>query len=184
MNGFAGSISEAARSGLLRDLRVSRVEPDGIVTISSDLVQQSGATWGLDRIDQRPRLLDGTYGYERTGAGVTAYIIDTGIRTAHTDFSGRARFGFDAFGGNAEDCNGHGTHVAGTVGGNAYGVAKGVSLERSHRRSRLGGGEPRGRRRSIRRQHVARRRGEQLGGRGRVEPHRRRSFHLRRRRKR
>jgi subtilisin family serine protease len=90
---------------------------------------QSNATWGLDRLDQRARPLSTTYTYESTGAGVTAYIIDTGIRFAHTEFGGRATSGYDAVdGGAADDCNGHGTHVAGTVGGTTYGVAKAVSL--------------------------------------------------------
>lgn len=126
LNGFAGSMSEAARGGLLRDARVSRVEPDGIARASTT---QSGATWGLDRIDQRSRPLSGTYTYTNTGAGVTAYIIDTGIDVSHNEFGGRASFGYDAFGGNGNDCNGHGTHVSGTTGGATYGVAKSVTLK-------------------------------------------------------
>ena len=126
LTGFAGSISDAARAGLLRDARVVRVEPDGIARI---VTTQTNATWGLDRIDQRSKSLNGTFGYTSTGVGVTAYIIDTGIRTTHSEFGGRATSGFDAVdGGSADDCNGHGTHVAGTVGGATYGVAKGVSL--------------------------------------------------------
>lgn len=125
--GFAGSISDAARAGLLRDHRVVRVEPDGVVTTT--ITTQNNATWGLDRVDDRSGL-DGSYTYNYDGDGVTAYIIDTGIRTGHTDFGGRASVGFDAFadGQNGQDCNGHGTHVAGTVGGTTYGVAKNVSL--------------------------------------------------------
>jgi subtilisin family serine protease len=79
-------------------------------------------------VDQRDLPLNGAYTYNRTGAGVTVYVIDTGIETSHWDFGGRAWGGYDALGGNAEDCNGHGTHVAGTVGGATYGVAKSVSL--------------------------------------------------------
>ena len=91
---------------------------------------ETGATWGIDRIDQHNLPLSGTYSYTNNGAGVTAYIIDTGIFFGHAEFGGRAKTGFDAVtsGGNAADCNGHGTHVSGTVGGNTYGVAKGVSL--------------------------------------------------------
>ncbi|MBA2564623.1 MAG: S8 family peptidase [Gemmatimonadetes bacterium] len=126
LHGFAGRLSEAARAGLLRDARVARVEPDGIARISTT---QSGATWGLDRIDQRALPLSGSYTYAARGAGVTAYIIDTGIRLSHSEFGSRATSGFDAVdGGSANDCNGHGTHVAGTTGGATYGVAKGVAL--------------------------------------------------------
>jgi subtilisin family serine protease len=126
LNGFAGSMSDAARSGLLRDARVVRVEQDGIAYKTTT---QLGATWGLDRIDQAALPLSKSYTYNSTGAGVTAYIIDTGIRFAHNEFGGRAVSGFDAVdGGTADDCDGHGTHVAGTVGGTTYGVAKSVKL--------------------------------------------------------
>ena len=89
---------------------------------------QSNATWGLDRIDQKDLPLSRTYNYSSTGAGVTAYIIDTGILLSHNEFGGRASWGQTFVGGQDTDCNGHGTHVAGTVGGSTYGVAKGVSL--------------------------------------------------------
>lgn len=126
LNGFAGAVSDAAREGLLRDSRVVRVEPDGIATI---VTTQSGATWGIDRVDQRALPLSGTYSYTSTGSGVTAYILDTGILFGHTEFGGRATSGFDAVdGGTADDCNGHGTHVSGTVGGATYGIAKAVAL--------------------------------------------------------
>lgn len=126
LTGFAGAISEAAQGGLVRDARVLRIEPDGIARASTT---QSGATWGIDRVDQRNLPLSGTYTYARTGAGVTAYIIDTGINYTHSEFGGRASKGYDSFGGTGADCNGHGTHVAGTVGGATYGIAKAVTLK-------------------------------------------------------
>ncbi len=121
INGFAVEMSEAEAEALSLDFRVESVEEDGVVTADAT---QTNPPWGLDRIDQRNRPLNSTYIYNWTGSGVRAYVIDTGIRTAHTQFGGRASNVFDSFGGNGQDCNGHGTHVAGTVGGSTYGVAK------------------------------------------------------------
>jgi subtilisin family serine protease len=126
LTGYAGSFDEGQLGALMADARVESVERDGEVTA---FTTQTNATWGLDRIDQRSLPLDGTFTYTNTGASVTAYIIDTGIRFGHSEFGGRAVSGFDSVdGGSADDCNGHGTHVAGTVGGTTYGVAKGVNL--------------------------------------------------------
>lgn len=126
VSGFAAELDQEQLRQLENDPKVQYIEPDGIVTKSS--TTQTGATWGIDRIDQASLPLDGSYTYNSTGQGVTAYIIDTGIRTDHVEFGGRAQRGYDAFGGNSEDCDGHGTHVAGTVGGTIYGVAKNVNL--------------------------------------------------------
>ncbi|MCS5490608.1 S8 family serine peptidase [Algoriphagus limi] len=123
--GFSAELTLAQLSDLENDPSVRYVEPDGYVYTTTT---QSNATWGIDRIDQASLPLDGTYTYDYSGQGVTAYILDTGIRTDHAEFGGRASQGFDAFGGDSEDCHGHGTHVAGTVGGSIYGVAKNVSL--------------------------------------------------------
>ncbi|HEX8844935.1 MAG TPA: S8 family peptidase [Pyrinomonadaceae bacterium] len=125
LNGFAVNMPEEAALMLSEDPRVEYVEEDGVMTANAT---QTGATWGLDRIDQRDRPLNGTYVYNFTGSGVRAYVIDTGIRTSHTQFGGRASAVYDAFGGNGQDCNGHGTHVAGTIGGSTYGVAKSAYL--------------------------------------------------------
>ncbi|MGW3404838.1 S8 family peptidase [Streptomyces zhihengii] len=124
INGFAADLTPAQLTRLRGDARVASIEEDQRIVSTAT---QYNAPWGLDRIDQRSGR-DGSYTYTRNGSGVTAYIIDTGIDTAHADFGGRARNVFDAFGGNGTDCNGHGTHVAGTVGGTTYGVAKGVQL--------------------------------------------------------
>ena len=126
INGFSVEMSEADAEELAQDYRVLFVEEDGVVTADAT---QTNPPWGLDRIDQRNRPLSATYTYNWTGSGVRAYIIDTGIRD-HTQFGGRASNVFDAFGGNGADCNGHGTHVSGTVGGSTYGVAKSALLRR------------------------------------------------------
>ena len=126
LKGYAARLTPAQLTAVRADPRVAFVEADRTVSLSTT---QTNATWGLDRIDQRSRPLSTTYTYFNTGAGVRAYIIDTGIRFSHSQFGGRASSGFDAVdGGSADDCHGHGTHVAGTVGGSTYGVAKGVSL--------------------------------------------------------
>ena len=125
INGFAVEMSPEDAERLSMDFRVAYVEEDGMMTADAT---QSNPPWGLDRIDQRNRPTNGAYIFNHTGAGVFAYVIDTGIRTTHTQFGGRAANVFDAFGGNGQDCNGHGTHVSGTIGGSTYGVAKSVNL--------------------------------------------------------
>jgi len=125
IKGFSARMSEQAAAALARNPNVAYVEQDQEVSVADT---ETNATWGIDRIDDPDLPLDGTFNYAEDGTGVTAYIIDTGIRTGHAQFGSRATVGFDAFGGNAQDCNGHGTHVAGTVGGSTYGVAQAVSL--------------------------------------------------------
>jgi subtilisin family serine protease len=127
LKGFSAHLTEAAKRALLADPLVAYVEPDQVVEAD---VTQSNATWGLDRIDQRDLPLTGTYSYSEGGWGVNVYIIDTGIRTTHAEFGGRATGAFTAVndGNGTNDCDGHGTHVAGTVGGGISGVAKKVRL--------------------------------------------------------
>ena len=125
--GFAATLPGNSVEGLRHNPNVYYIEADQTITIDAS---QSPATWGIDRIDQHNLPLNNTYTYNYNGAGVTAYIIDTGIRISHNEFGGRASVGYDAVGDgqNGIDCNGHGTHVSGTVGGSTYGVAKGVAL--------------------------------------------------------
>ncbi|GAB2516645.1 S8 family serine peptidase [Microbulbifer agarilyticus] len=125
--GFAISASEDQVQRLAEDSAVDYIEQDQVFYTNTS---QSPATWGLDRVDQRQGNLDNTYNYDSTGRGVHAYIIDTGILGGHSEFSGRMGNGFAGVsdGRGTEDCNGHGTHVAGTVGGSTWGVAKEVTL--------------------------------------------------------
>lgn len=115
-------VSETEALALSRDARVSFVEEDSVVSATS--------AWGLDRIDQRALPLDGAYSHDRSGAGVTVYIVDTGIFADHEEFAGRVASGFSSVPGDAgtADCNGHGTHVAGIAAGSSYGVAKAATL--------------------------------------------------------
>lgn len=128
VRGFSASMSPSQAKQLEADPAVAYVEQNRVVTASD--TQSPVPSWGLDRIDQAELPLDDSYTYESSGSGVTAYIVDTGILTSHEDFGGRAVSGTDTVDGDddATDCAGHGTHVAGTVGGSAYGVAKDVSL--------------------------------------------------------
>jgi subtilisin family serine protease len=125
INGATAVLTPSQVSALLVDYRVAQILPDGPVKLADN-----ASTWGLDRIDQPTLPLNGTYMYSRTGVGVTAYIVDTGIRASHQEFAGRVETGTSLIsdGWGTDDCNGHGTHVAGTVGGTTYGVAKAATL--------------------------------------------------------
>ena len=128
LRGFVVQADDRALVRLLTDERVAYVEEDGIVSISQ--TTQTNATWGLDRVDQRDLPLNGTYTYDTTASNVYTYIVDTGVRPSHTDFGNRVLTGFTAIndGRGSNDCNGHGTHVAGTVAGSTWGVAKAARI--------------------------------------------------------
>ncbi|HEX8459090.1 MAG TPA: S8 family serine peptidase [Pyrinomonadaceae bacterium] len=127
LRGFSVQLNEAQAEALSRNPQVEYVEEDSLV---EGAAVQASPTWGLDRVDQRSLPLNNSYSYANSGAGVNVYIIDGGIRLTHQEFGGRAVFAYDNVGDgrNGVDCNGHGTHVAGIIGGKTYGVAKGVKL--------------------------------------------------------
>lgn len=132
IKGFCATIPPQALEGIRRNPNVDFIEADAPMSIiATQNLPGNGQLWGLDRIDQRNLPLSLTYSYNQDGTGVTAYILDTGIRYDHQEFGNpsRASFGYDAFGGNGADGNGHGTHVSGTVGGATVGVAKNVTLK-------------------------------------------------------
>ncbi len=135
VRGFAAKLTAGQLRGLQRSSSVVLIEPDQVVRADTGVsaagtqgVTSGGGLYGLDRIDQRPLPLSGSYSYTATSGTVRAYVVDSGIATGHPDFEGRATNVYDAFGGNGQDCNGHGTHVAGTIGGATHGVAKAVQL--------------------------------------------------------
>ncbi|MFI0449398.1 S8 family peptidase [Actinomadura sp. 6N118] len=128
LNGFAAKLDSAQLDKLRRDSRVAAIEQDQIVKISGG-TQRSPLPWGLDRIDQRKLPLSKSYRYSSMGRGVNAYVIDTGLDVKHPQFQGRASIAWKAAQyADGADCNGHGTHVAGTIGSQRYGVAKQVKL--------------------------------------------------------
>ncbi|WP_432585077.1 S8 family peptidase [Streptomyces sp. HD1123-B1] len=128
LKGYAAAMTSGQAGRVAADAQVAYVQQD--TEVQGSAVQSDPPSWGLDRVDQRALPLDRSYGYATTADRVTAYVVDTGVRTSHTQFGGRASVGVDEIGDghDGQDCAGHGTHVAGTIGGKDYGVAKSVKL--------------------------------------------------------
>jgi subtilisin family serine protease len=125
LNGFAGTLNQGQLTALRHNPGVDYVEQEQTGGIQ---VTQTNAPWGIDRIDQRNLALNTTYSYTTSGTGVRVYVIDSGLQANHPQFGTRASNVYDYAGGSGADCNGHGTHVGGTIGGTTYGVAKNVYL--------------------------------------------------------
>jgi len=125
MHGFSAAVSEEDVASLRNDPDVESVEPDRYV---HQLSTETGMGWALDRLDQHSMPLNNSFAYGATGYGVNIYVVDGGIRYTHVEFGGRAKFAYDAFGGNGSDCNGHGTGVAGAAAGSVHGVAKSATI--------------------------------------------------------
>ncbi len=125
LNGFSATLNRGQLTALQHNPNVEYIEENQVMSLDAT---QTGATWGIDRTDQRNLPLSGSYTYTTTASNVTAYIIDTGVLPSHTQFGGRASSVYNSAGGSNDDCNGHGTHVAGTVGGSTYGIAKAVRI--------------------------------------------------------
>ncbi|GAB3952941.1 S8 family peptidase [Kribbella albertanoniae] len=128
VNGFSAKLTAAQLGALQKNPDVVAISQDVRIENALDATQTNPPSWGIDRIDQRNLPLSASYTYTRTGTGVHAYIIDSGITPSHPNFGGRATFDFNGIDSNNTDCNGHGTHVAGTIGSTSYGVAKNVRL--------------------------------------------------------
>jgi serine protease len=133
LNGVLINASAKQITELQNDPKIKYIEQDQIMSITPQVSiagDQASPTWGLDRIDQRDLPLDNNYHYDYDGTGVTAYVVDTGVLNSHNEFGGRASSGYDFIDNDSDatDCNGHGTHVAGTIGGSTYGVAKNVNI--------------------------------------------------------
>ena len=120
LKGFSATLTDEAANALSRESEVDYVVPDAVIKLDS--TQQPTPSWGLDRIDQLNLPLNDQYTYTQTGQIVHAYVIDTGVRASHTEFTGRIGSGYDFIDNdnNPDDCNGHGTHVAGTIGGTIF----------------------------------------------------------------